>query len=373
MTVRDRTAHWVKTFSTDQAEFYSPSIPPSELDDYTPSTPSDTGSSHSIPPRMLLRYGDGRPDLPISHTGERYGRHNTRNYDGFGPRSHYDARARGRESGRAYGSPSYVDVRPRRHPDQIMFNTPEEIRVLPAAGSRANPRSRSLPRSDLPPLPQQILPLPPSGSYAPVSHGSVPRTPSSHSRPQHSPRVAQAPSPNHAFYRPTNGYHHPPQVAPNSVIYSHSAPPVLMRHHPSATGHSRTGVPKQGRVMPDGRMEVQRSSNSRTRSASMSGRRPTVVDRSDVSSSDSEPETSYYGSRTRTKTPVSSSGKSITTATSSSQPPMTPSSTMYGKRPFFQRLIHFAGKLSHTGPSRVVSVTDAGDLHRRHSIGGPRH
>lgn len=71
MTARERTALWVQTYTQDGADpsFVSPSSPPSAISDsdapsYGPD--SDDESSHSVPPRMVLRYGDGRPDIPIS-------------------------------------------------------------------------------------------------------------------------------------------------------------------------------------------------------------------------------------------------------------------------------------------------------------------
>jgi len=373
MTAYDRTAYWVQSISTGDPTLYSPSVPPSEMDGYLSSPPSDAGSTYSIPPRMILRYDDGRPDIPISRAGERHGRYGGRGYDTVDPRSYHDARHRGRQHGTSYANPSFVDVQPRRH-DRGMHGGPEEIRVLPAAMSHAVPRSRSLPRSYDPamgPVPQTIHPLPPSGSYAPVSHAY--QRPPKHSRPEgHAyPSVTS-----HTPYPPANGFHHSPHIGPNSVIYSHSAPPVLMRQgHPNAATHSRTGVPEHIRGIPDSRMEMERSASSRARAFSMSGQRPGsrahVVDRSDDSSSDSEADTGYYATRSRGKS-TPSTGKSVATATSSGMSPVTPTSAIYGRRPFFQRLFNFAGKFSHTGPSRASSVVDAGDLHRRHSISGSR-
>ncbi|KAK2466675.1 hypothetical protein APHAL10511_000933 [Amanita phalloides] len=363
MTAHDRTAYWVQKHS-GEVVFYSPSFPPSELDDYISVPPSPAESSRSIPPRMILRYDDGRPDIPIPHADHRYSRHNARTYDTVDPRAHYDARVRGRQHGSSHGKPPA-----RRAPERVLLDTPEDIRVLPAAIPHVQPRSRSVPRSYDPavgPVPQQIHPLPPSGSYAPISHAYQPQ-------PQPSSRHSRRES--HAYYQPSNGYHHPPP-APNSVIFSHSAPPVLMGH-PTAALH--TGAQEYRRGMSGARMGIERSTSSRTRSVSLSGRRPVskpvVVDRSDSSSaSDSEPDATYYARRSRGKTPIStpSTSKSVTTATSSGRSPVTPLSAMHGKRPFFQRLFHFAGKLSHAGASRASSVADVGDLHRRHSISESR-
>ena len=297
MTTYDRTAYWVQTLSTGDPTLYSPSVPPSEMDYYLSSPPSEAGSTHSIPPRMILRYDDGRPDFPIPHAGERHGRHGGRGYDTVDPRSYHGARHRGRQHSNSYANPSFVDVQPRRH-DRGMHGGPEQIRVLPAATPHGVPRSRSQPRSYDPamgPVPQTIHPLPPSGSYVPVSHGY--QRPPKHSRPEG--HAYGSPGTSHTPYPPANGFHHNSHFGPNSVIYSHSAPPVLMHQgHSSATAHSRTGVPEHLRGRPDTRMEIERSASSRTRAFSTSGQRPGskahVIDRSDDSASDSETDTSYY-------------------------------------------------------------------------------
>ena len=66
MSSRDRTARWVRSHSPTESKFYSPSLPPFVTDELVPSSPpSEAGSSHSMPPKMVLRYGDGRPDIPI--------------------------------------------------------------------------------------------------------------------------------------------------------------------------------------------------------------------------------------------------------------------------------------------------------------------
>lgn len=68
---RSRTADWVSRHPNDPTFFVSPSVPPSLIDDSDDgmSTPSDSDiSSHSLPPRMMLKYPDGRPDIPISES-----------------------------------------------------------------------------------------------------------------------------------------------------------------------------------------------------------------------------------------------------------------------------------------------------------------
>ena len=62
MTQRDRTRHWISSNSGTQ---YTPSIAPSLnggtiWDEYEP---SECGSSHSIPPTMMLHYADNKKIL----------------------------------------------------------------------------------------------------------------------------------------------------------------------------------------------------------------------------------------------------------------------------------------------------------------------
>jgi hypothetical protein len=64
---KTRTANWVGyiTGKTLAAPSAPPSLP-SDSDDGLSSDDSDAESSHSLPPRMILRYPDGRPDVTVS-------------------------------------------------------------------------------------------------------------------------------------------------------------------------------------------------------------------------------------------------------------------------------------------------------------------
>src|SRR6266404_3774823 len=67
LAARSRTAHWVDSLSGKA--LVAPSVPPSlvsDTDDGLSSQDSDAESSHSRPPQMVLRYPDGRPDVPVS-------------------------------------------------------------------------------------------------------------------------------------------------------------------------------------------------------------------------------------------------------------------------------------------------------------------
>ena len=244
MSARERTARWVQSYSED--EFYSPSVPPSIIDGPIPSSPpSEADSSHSTPPKMVLRYNDGRPDVPIPHPGQSMGNPGSRIYQNSPQTSSPQSRMR---SGSSNDSPTFKPPYfPRRDHES---HSPEEIRILPspteAPSSSSHPnrtRSKSLPRSsdqhhplapDVPFIPPPHMqtqspyggqgPLPPQQvSFAQPTHPWVPR----HGHPKHTPpAIIYAPS-HHSHrphYSPPAMFHHPPQMGPNGMIYSHSAP-----------------------------------------------------------------------------------------------------------------------------------------------------
>ena len=262
MSARDRTARWVQSHSPTEGEFYSPSLPPSVIDGLVPSSPpSEADSSHSTPPKMVLRYNDGRPDIPIPHPGLGH--------------------AMGKPGSKVYSSPNRV--RSGSSSESPVFNPssrrdhqsslPEEIRILPSSGevpisSRpSHVRSKSLPRSSLrqrpsapdvpfipPPHlqsqspyygqamgPQAISP-PQQVNFAQPTHPWPPR----HGHPKHTPpAIVYAPHRSHQpHYAPPAMFHHPPRMGPNGMIYSHSAPipgqypPAYPTPYPSVLGGS---------------------------------------------------------------------------------------------------------------------------------------
>lgn len=214
MNSRDRTARWVQTHVPYNGEFYySPSVPPT---DYVPSRPpSEAESSRSTPPKMVLRYNDGRKDIPIYHANGGHGLASSRGSEGHSPRH---GRSRGDHHGRAA-----VPV------------GPEQIRILPAtSGSRhGHNRSKSLPRhADYDRSHEAVPTVPHLPSQHSSRHGSRHRG----SPTQHKVTFAPPAQPTQPWHRPkqlsTAGYPqyspqmytHPHQAGPNGVIYSHSAP-----------------------------------------------------------------------------------------------------------------------------------------------------
>ena len=265
MSTRDRTARWVQSHSPTESEFYSPSFPPSVIDGLVPSTPpSEADSSHSTPPKMVLRYNDGRPDIPIPHPGPGHamGKQGSKLY-----RNSTQTSASRVRSGSSSESPVF-------HPS----SSPEEIRILPSSGEipissrpTSHVRSKSLPRSSLrqqpsapdvpfipPPHMQTQSPYHEQGSLA-MSPQAISPThqvnfaqpthpwPPRHGQPKHTPpAIVYAPShrSHQPHYAPPAMFHHPPQMGPNGMIYSHSAPipgqyrPAYPTPYPSVLGGS---------------------------------------------------------------------------------------------------------------------------------------
>lgn len=241
MSSRERTAHWVHSHSPSEA--YSPSVPPSVLDDDVfGSPPSDVESSHSVPPRMVLRYGDGRPDVPI--VPAQPARSRSRRHEDSSSSSPISPPPKNRQRSGSHGSsPLSRSHHTNSRSSELSPPSPEEIRILP---SHVNPghqpssshptrtRSRSLPRpADLhshaegfvpppvaPPVPQMPLhapgPASQSSAWHPYQHGGR--------HQKQPPAIVYAPSHHRTRYTPPPIYHYPPQMGPNGMIYSHSAP-----------------------------------------------------------------------------------------------------------------------------------------------------
>ena len=209
----DRTRHWVQHHTYRDSGFYSPTMVPTPIEGYVPSPPSDSGSAHSNPPKMVLRYNDGRPDIPIPRPSR----------SGSNP-----ARPRTVSQGQALRGGSRSGGGPLSRPAPPGGNDmhPEEIRVLPSLGSSrpSHHRSRSVPRpseheqdvSFPPPMPQQY-----HGYNGAQPYHPQPQQRSRHHSVHQPPVTPQyVPQP----YVAQGVYNYPPQVGPNGVMYSHSAP-----------------------------------------------------------------------------------------------------------------------------------------------------
>ncbi|KAG5649439.1 hypothetical protein H0H81_003874 [Sphagnurus paluster] len=267
MTSRERTAYWVQ--SHEDTEFYSPSAAPTVIDDWIPSSPMSVAeSSNSVPPTMVLRWGNGIPDIPIPNIAEtqRPGRSDRKSrrrdtsrsrspHTSTNPSSFPHNRGRAGSHSQAPRSPlaQSFPYNPDHYPEGAP-QAPEEIRVLPShaplPSSSSNTRSKSLPRSSNfhagppppGPMPRSRTPFPnhsrsQSHSQAPHPTPSVPFTAEpwhqyNQGRPlplnlnKQAPAIIYAPSSTSSrpHYAPPQMYHHPPQMGANGMIYSHSAP-----------------------------------------------------------------------------------------------------------------------------------------------------
>lgn len=266
---KERTAYWVRSNTPYYGQFHSPDSPPSVVGDLE-ERDSDDDSSHSLPPKMVLKYGDGRGDIPISHWhyenahDPRYGR----------PRPHtaYHSHDRARSAADAYPPPHpryhHHSVRhglPRASADD--FSTPpEEIHILPSdpnvqphrpTGTYRPRRSSEPPRRQLsqgPPLedePEVIEPLPPR--YPPGHVEGPPPVMYSHSQHIHDPYDHQHPSHSHSrgnrpppsiVYAP--GHHHATDhYAPPTIVYAPHKAPGMSYTVSAPTG---SGFPQYPRI-----------------------------------------------------------------------------------------------------------------------------
>ncbi|KAI0754177.1 hypothetical protein C8Q80DRAFT_350737 [Daedaleopsis nitida] len=222
MSARDRCANWVNVHGQGLS-FLSPSSPPSMLSDedapsYGPSV-SDASSSHSLPPRMLLRYEDGRPDVPISQRHDRA----------------HPPHSSSRHSQSRAGSHPAPEISGARHAQSLSY----------ASGSRYAPTARHL--IDPPRSPENIRVLPsrqPDEAQRPASHSRVPVPPVQTIFPQNQPSIHdRAPGPladplhtsNRTVFTPTSR-HRASSSQPIPVIASPDNLSSPTHSHPAPGG-----------------------------------------------------------------------------------------------------------------------------------------
>ncbi|KAJ6490714.1 hypothetical protein C8R47DRAFT_457023 [Mycena vitilis] len=409
LSSKERTKHWVQSRVDPPELCYSPSYAPSILSDpeFVPPPPSDTGSTHSLPPKMVLRYSDGRPDEPIY------------NQDGGGvPLKRGGSKLRPRESLRSQTLPTPNRSRSGSHGGGAP-RVPEEIRILPShavdaprSAAHSHTRSKSLPRNaysqiqePVPALPSHHshatngaglpgpLPLPRPGPMVTFSqpppqawHNPALIPAGSHGRRHAPPPIVYAPS-HHSgsrpHYAPPAMYTHPPKMGPNGMIYSHSAP-VPSSHYPP-----KYPTPYPSVIAPSTHMSSvneERRSGSRTpnrhhdRSRSRGGgaarQMSPASSTSSFTGSNGSGSTYYVMPTGRQKVHViHTADTSSHTASSHAHSPTSPraeSKSSVKKPALFQRLLGFAEKrlFSSSGDSARGSSRGGRRLHRRHSTGG---
>lgn len=289
-SARARTADWVTHHTHEPNYFVSPSVPPSLINDSDDgmSTPSDSDfSSHSVPPRMMLKYPDGRPDVPISESAgysddtRTSNRDRRKEVDGWAINSPYAAvpvtpyqssHPSRRTATHPHATPHYppttsypssstvLMVPPPHHASH--YQAPEEIQIHPSQGNPyssfapATPRahgSGSLPSKSMhsshskrsttshPPL--QMIYTPPQ----PSSHPPIPVSPTrSHHTQNDRPREILSPSPVYA-------YANKPELADDRVAEpeTQKTPIAVPTEFPRGrTSHSAAHTSSRSQVFP---------------------------------------------------------------------------------------------------------------------------
>ncbi|KAH9939480.1 hypothetical protein B0H21DRAFT_878535 [Amylocystis lapponica] len=419
MSSRERTAHWVSTHSRGGGEhsFVSPSHPPSLISDIdSPSfgpSDSDAGSSHSSPPRMVLRYADGRPDVPIAMNMPRppppqYSHHT---HSRSGSQAQLDPQRASQMNGYAQSlsyATSHHTATP--HPPITPPRSPESIVVLPSRQATETPHSaihappNSLNHNQ---YGSRVPSRPPSSQAAhhtthshhsngvqPPQMGAQPHLEHAQSQPlptpqnggtkffEHSVRGSRAPSQLPYNYSPpaiTHGYRARAGSTPYASMAGSASVPLspVERQRPAGPRYNRSQsrgrAENAGQGRPNTRggvaFEDSPSPPSRSPSPSMDG------DESDRGSRTSG--STYYvlpspGQKVKLIVPNSSSIYTATSTTKSAHSPQSAHSGAEGPRkPFFQRIFSIP-KL--TGPGSIGSGSSGGASKRlrRHTIGGPR-
>ncbi|KAJ6531584.1 hypothetical protein DFH09DRAFT_1263838 [Mycena vulgaris] len=416
LSSKERTKHWVRNRIEPPDQCYSPSTAPSILQDpdviYT-APPSEAGSTHSVPPKMVLRYSDGRPDEPIPLQDLNH------------PLKRGGSKLDPRESLRSQTMPMPHRSRSGSHGAP---RVPEEIRILPShavdaprSAANSHTRSKSLPRNtysqiqdpipDMPmPHPSQHniamggaglhgpLPLPRPGPLVTFSQPPPqawntygPSSSAPHGRRHAPPPIVYAPSHrSRPHYAPPAMYSHPPKMGPNGMIYSHSAPVPSSQYpakyptpYPSAVASSAhmSSVNEE-------RRSGSRTPNRRDRSGSRTARQLSPASSTSSFTGSNGSGSTYYVMPTgRQKvhvivsrspsvavsviSPRTNSAPQHTDASASSAS-HSPTSPRSMKKPFFQRLLGFAEKrlFSSSGDSSRGSSRGGRRLRRRHSTGG---
>ncbi|KIK97485.1 hypothetical protein PAXRUDRAFT_136209 [Paxillus rubicundulus Ve08.2h10] len=371
---KERTAYWVRSHSPFHNHFRSPDSPPSVREELV-SRESDEESSHSLPPKMVLRYGDGRADIPISHW-------------------HYE---HPHDSHKPPPPPHGSHSRPRPHTTYHThdhFSTPpEEIHILPSDPNAQPHRStgtyrprrssepfrhqtpQSPPHEDEeelfePPAPRNNLNVPQPVVY---SHSQHIHDPYDHHHPSHSHSRGNRPPPS-IVYAPAH-HHTSDHYAPPTIVYAPHKAPGMTHTISAPTG---SGFPQYPRITATPYPSVHSNLESVYEEPRYGPRGPRprddVIPRSPSPISEADSGSTYYIIPTpgqKVKVLVSPQRTSVYTATSTTKSAASPHSPHSGtsgggggfKKPLFRRLISFASDLSRSskGSSRKK-------LQRRHSL-----
>lgn len=300
---RERTTDWVSRLPPKHAaQFVDPTMPPSDTESAVCSSDSDAESSHSLPPRLVLRFPDGRekrvsegyysnPSASPRSVRSRATSGPVNNNHGPPPSRHHHSR-----SLHPTGQPVHPRVSgPLLRPHTSNTNTrpQEEIRVLPpqrsmTPGTAGYVNSRSQRSSGHPRASSVLAPTPrrayPSGDHDPdnwvMKHGPPQAIVYSHSHP---PSKYDMPTRDYSAssYRP----HPSSKLARQTVTGSPlSRMSLLTKENTIANSHSRAlsrGIIEDNWSVIDEdeewEKEQQRMAYRRGRTSSQSSNSPTLT------------------------------------------------------------------------------------------------
>lgn len=269
LAARSRTANWVDSLSGKN--LVAPSVPPSlvsDTDDGLSSQDSDAESSHSLPPRMILRYPDGRPDVTVSEAQAAQQKppipttyhHHPAGRSQPGSHGHHPSNPNMHSRVPSNSVPLYVTP-----PPPVVAPHPEMIHVRPSPTSplssqqsphnsyfppgshndpSAPPRSRSIRSSKRPQVSLQMIYAPPPGASsqphsAPVSPtDSFQPTEPPPPLPQPVPPIV-SPSPVYGFPSASSPLESPQAAPPKGSSRTHT------RTHSYSSNHSYPHPPAQ--------------------------------------------------------------------------------------------------------------------------------
>lgn len=269
LAARSRTAVWVDSITgkTLVAPSAAPSLV-SDTDDGMSSQDSDAESSHSLPPRMLLRYPDGRPDVSVSaswrsesqkpsSTSLTYSQHHASRPQP-GSHGHHPSNPDMHSRVPSNAVPLYVTP-----PPPIVATHPETIHVRPSPTGQqsppnayfppdpqndpsSRPRSKSIRSSKRPQVSLQMIysPPPPRSSQShsvPVSPTGEGFQPAQPPPPLPQPGSIIAPSPVYGFPSVNSPPESPQAVPPTGSSKTHSR--THSYTHPAAQQSSNPGPP----------------------------------------------------------------------------------------------------------------------------------
>ncbi|KAG2031609.1 hypothetical protein BDR03DRAFT_972172 [Suillus americanus] len=407
---RARTEHWVRSHSPLHSQFYSPESPPSVVSDIDiDDCSSDNGSSHSLPPKMMLRYGDGR-DIPISHWHYDNGGSHKGSSHSSSSHPHLQHSHQHRPHDRSRSAADAYPVRGPRHSEYTGYHhsstrnahrvvpsedlEPEEIQILPSDPHATPYDSRNekyRPRRASEPYRPEPLQSPPHKNaveilatplprHVPSNHGTAaPPVTYSHSQPMPQQYEQHHPAHSHSRNRPppsivyAPGSHHATDhYAPPTIVYAPTKAPGMTYTVSAPTG---SGFPQYPRITPAPYPTVHSRLASIHEEARYGMRGPLPrEDRprapSPISEADScESGSTYYviptpGQKVKV---LPGPAPSLYTATSTTKSPSSPQSGSTGfKKPFFSRFFSFASDLSKV--SKTPKFSSKTKLRRRHSL-----